>query len=61
MPKLPPLQDEAFDGEKERTELHFKRCSHKNVKFDNGKLLCTCGAGWQGPKIAELYELLKNQ
>lgn len=58
---LPPLDKEAFDGEKERIELNFKRCFHKSVDIVNNELRCTCGAGWSGPNIAHLYKLLKEQ
>lgn len=58
---LPPLPKEAFDGVKEKTEISFKRCPHKNVTLNREELRCKCGAAWGGPNIVELYTLLKNQ
>lgn len=55
MSKLPPLPDEAFDGERYTTELKPTRCPHKNVKYVHGELRCSCGAAWSGPNLASLY------
>lgn len=58
--KLPPLSDEVFDGEKQKTELVFQRCKHKEVKFVGGMLRCKCGNSWGGPNLHELYKLLRE-
>lgn len=60
--KLPPLPDEAFDGEHEKTEIKFIKCPHKDVSIVNrNELRCKCGSGWSGPNIAQLYKLFKAQ
>jgi hypothetical protein len=56
--KLPPLAEENFDGEKQKTELKMERCSHSKVSFKNGELWCPCGAAWSGPNLHLLYKLL---
>lgn len=56
--KLPPLADEAFDGDKQKTEVSFTRCKHDKVSFVNGELRCPCGASWSGADIHKLYTLL---
>ncbi len=63
-PKLPPLNDEVYDGFKgEKVDLsNMPRCTHKNVTAVSGtELKCSCGAGWVGSNVANLYNLLKNQ
>lgn len=59
-PKLPPLPDEAFDGEKHTTEIQIPKCPHKQVKIENNELRCTCGAAWTGTGIHELYKLMTS-
>lgn len=61
MTKLPPLPEEAFDGEKEKIELKFNKCSHKQIKIVNNELHCDCGAGYTGPNIEHLYTLFTSQ
>jgi hypothetical protein len=56
--KLPPLPDDAFDGVKQKTEVKFERCTHKNISFVNGELRCPCGVAYAGPNLHELYTLL---
>jgi len=51
----------AFDGEKQSAEIHrdlpLPKCEHKDVKLVSGsKLVCKCGASWQGPEIMRLYK-----
>lgn len=58
---LPPLPEEAFDGEHQSAALTNTRCSHSSVKIQDGVLVCTCGAGWSGPNILELYRLLTRR
>ena len=59
--KLPPLSEEAFDGDNYKTELRFNKCSHKDVQIVGNELRCKCGAGYMGSNIAVLYKLLKEQ
>ena len=60
--KLPPIPEESFDGEKESVDIKSTKCTHKNVEvFQGNKLLCKCGAGWEGHNIYTLYKLLKAQ
>jgi hypothetical protein len=56
---LPPIADDTFDGDKQKTEIKFERCPHKEVAFNNGELRCICGNSWAGPNLHELYKLLK--
>lgn len=60
MSKLPPLSEEAFDGEKEKTEIEFKGCKHKLKLISSTEVKCIkCGAGWTGPNAYLLYEASK--
>lgn len=63
--KLPPLdlKEEAdkFKALYETKEIKFDRCKHKNVKFQNGMLVCPCGASWSGPRLQELFDLLAKK
>lgn len=63
--KLPPLelQEEVdqFKAYKEVTDLNFRKCSHKDVKYSNGQLRCVCGAAWAGSGIDRLYKALISQ
>lgn len=64
---LPPLEKEALDGYHEEASIHrdqpiAKSCTHKAVTIvSSQEIKCTCGAGWQGPNILRLYNLLKSQ
>ena len=49
-----------YDAYQESRPTNIKKCKHKAVKFMNGELRCKCGAAWQGPRIAELYKILKG-
>ena len=62
--KLPPIEDETFDGERESITLKPRTiCSHKDVNYvrDRQELQCKCGAGWKGRNLDKLYKLLKSQ
>lgn len=62
--KLPPIEDEAFDGERESITLKPRAiCTHKDVQYvkERQELQCKCGSGWGGPNLDSLYKLLKNQ
>lgn len=55
---LPPLPDEAFDGERQKTELVFTKCPHNSLKLVSAMdVQCQkCGCGWSGPQAHLLYE-----
>lgn len=57
---LPPIPDEAFDGEKFSTQVSFPKCNHAKAKFINSELRCPCGAAWSGPNLHDLYKTLKS-
>lgn len=64
--QLPPLPDEAFDGQRFEAPIHKtkplpKRCTHKGkaTLVSSTELKCECGSGWSGPNIHQLYTLLK--
>ena len=63
--KLPPLdlkEDvEKYDAFTEKKEINFTKCDHKGVRFEKGKLICTCGVGWEGERLNELFELLTKK
>ncbi len=57
---LPPLdleEEKKFEAFGEKKEIKFEKCSHKNVKFQDGMLICPCGASWSGPRLNELFDL----
>lgn len=60
--KLPPLdfsqEVEEYEAHEERRDVTLKRCDHSRAKVVNGELRCPCGAGWSGPRLAELQEKL---
>lgn len=62
--KLPPLQEDAFDGEKYKAEMGTKnRCQHMGfVEFvGNSRIQCRrCGNGWEGENIGKLLALFKT-
>lgn len=59
---LPPLSEEAFDGEKHSIKLSNKKCHHKNIKMiSSHEIRCgKCGAGWFGLQIERLYKAMKS-
>ena len=60
--KLPPLPDEAFDGEKYSVELKNKKCDHKDVTLNGNVIFCkACGAEWSGPNIGALWQAFKER
>lgn len=63
--KLPPLdlkeEVEKYEAFTEKKELNFTKCDHKEVKFVGDGLRCVCGAGWQGERLNELFELLTKK
>ena len=58
--KLPPLPDESYDGDKQSTNVEFKRCTHSKVEFKNAELRCPCGASWVGTNLHDLYTHFKS-
>lgn len=59
--KLPPIdfkEDEPYQPRSETTEVNFKKCDHKKAKIVHGELRCSCGAGWRGPGIAKLLQIM---
>lgn len=57
--KLPPLEESVFDGDKQKVNLSFIECKHKEVKFVRGELYCPkCRSSWCGANLHELYKLL---
>lgn len=62
---LPPIDFsddiENLDAHVEEKEVKFSNCNHINVAHKEGKLICTCGAGWQGPGLNTIYTLFKSQ
>ena len=63
--RLEPLdlseEVDKYEAKSEQKNVKFKRCVHKGVKYDNGKLICTCGAVWTGPRLQELFDLLTKK
>jgi hypothetical protein len=63
-PKLPPLdfkEEEKYEAYSETTTLKGNKCDHSSVKVVGSKLVCPCGAGWEGAGIQKLYDLLKKK
>ncbi len=62
--KLPPIEHtediQKYSARVETKEVDFKNCKHTNVRFKDGDLVCDCGASWSGPRLDELYKLLKK-
>ena len=63
--KLNPLdltkEVERFEAFSEKKEVKFDKCQHKGVKFQDGQLVCPCGASWSGPRLQELFDLLTKK
>lgn len=60
--KLPPIEDESFDEDKQKITLVENKCEHRNTKVISGsELRCTCGAVWIGEAIVNLHNLLQNR
>lgn len=60
--KLPPLNlqedNEKYKAFSESKKIEFVKCNHKNIKFVNGELRCSCGVVYTGQRLGELYKLL---
>lgn len=60
--KLPPLSNDAFDGEMYSVTLDpNKKNDHSGVYFHNGELRSPSGAAWTGPNLHLLYEYLTKK
>jgi len=44
----------------EQKTVEKRSCAHSSVKIESGKLICQCGAVWQGASIHEMYAALKK-
>lgn len=63
---LPPIWDnenlkedvDRFEALQETKEIKFKKCKHKNIRYCDGGIRCTCGAGWFGSNVDKLWKLL---
>mgnify|MGYP007100082228 CR=1 FL=1 len=61
MTKLPPLLDEAFDGEKHTIEIKETRCSHVVNLVSSIEAKCVkCGVGWTGNNINEIVKFFNK-
>jgi len=45
----------------EKKELNFGRCSHRDVHFDKGYLVCPCGSSWSGERLNELFDFFTKK
>lgn len=62
MTRLPPIEEETFDGEKHKVEIIDKRCQHVLELVGSIEAKCSkCGAGWTGNNIRELVRLINKQ
>ena len=60
--KLPPIDEEQFDGEKYSVELKNKKCPHKDVILSGNVIYCkACGAEWSGLNIGALWQAFKER
>lgn len=58
--KLPPLPEEAFDGEKHSVTLEFPKCKHELILIKSQEVKCKkCGAGWIGGGVEKLLQTSK--
>lgn len=56
------LADEVkrYKAHAEAKTIEKKDCRHKSVKLSEGKLICQCGAVWQGPGLHNLLTELNS-
>lgn len=58
-------EHEALETHQEKKEVDFTPCGHSKIKFvrdDKGqRLVCGCGATFQGQGLNELYKMLTNK
>lgn len=51
-------ENEKYEAHNESVDLSRKVCKHTKPRFNEGKLICTCGAVWTGPGLNTLYSKL---
>lgn len=55
--KLPPIDPESFDGEKESTEIKFVKCEHDYQIVSASEIKCKkCHAGLIGQGVTRLLK-----
>lgn len=60
--KLPPLPDEAFDGDKESVKLEFKKCNHDFYLRSSRELRCKhCTICLEGDSVHLLLQTSKRK
>lgn len=58
--KLPPMDDDWFDGEKDSVKLNFPKCEHELSLKSAVEAKCDkCGAVWSGNNVWELVRASK--
>lgn len=62
---LPPLDTtedvEKYDALAESKEIDHNVCKHVNARMVGQELRCPCGAGWTGPRLHELLQILQKR
>lgn len=59
--KLPPLPEEAFDGDHESTKIEFIPCKHELYVVTANEARCKhCTACWTGAGVVELVHASKQ-
>ena len=53
-------ETKKYDAHAEARPVNFRKCRHKQVKVVDGELRCSCGAGWRGPRLVEVFNKLKG-
>jgi hypothetical protein len=54
---------EKYEAFEEKREVAFVKCPHKHTKIVNGRLKCSCGAGWTDSldNLLKLQKLLTDK
>jgi len=56
--KLPPIEEVDDSVSVTKETITFNRCNHKLYLVSPTEARCkNCGAGWTGPRIAELVKI----
>lgn len=62
--KLPPIDFTEditkYEAKAITADTNKPRCNHKQIKWVNGQLVCTCGVAYSGARLDELYKLLTS-
>lgn len=54
-------EHKLFKTYQESTDILQDKCDHKGkVKIIDGRLVCTCGAAWNGPELETLLKLFNG-